>query len=208
MDIFSATSLRRYGKPIAHAALALPLLMVIGDVYDYITTGFSVGLGANPPEALNRHLGQWALRVLILSLVITPLSTLIGSPKPVLFRRMVGLWAFAYVVLHLASYIALDKVFEWDEIWQDIVKRTFITLGMAAFVLLILLAATSTNWAVRKLKAKRWKRLHRLVYPAVILAAVHFIMMRKGLQIEPLIYAGIVAALLGFRLVGRARRGL
>jgi sulfoxide reductase heme-binding subunit YedZ len=163
-------------------------------------------LGANPIEATNRFLGDWALRLLLLTLAIAPLRILTGSAAPMRFRRMLGLFAFFYAVLHLASYVGLDQFFAWGEIWADIVKRTFITVGMLAFLLLIPLAITSTKGWIKRLGARRWQRLHRLVYPAAILACLHYVMMVKADLREPLIHAGILALLLGLRLARRAPR--
>ena len=120
-------------------------------------------------EAINRFLGDWALRFLLISLTISPLKEICGWPVVMRFRRMLGLFAFAYVALHLSSWIVLDQFFSWAHIWADIVKRPFITVGMAAFLLLIPLAATSTAAMIKRLGAKRWKRLHMLVYPAAML---------------------------------------
>ncbi len=158
-------------------------------------------LGANPIEYINRYLGDWAIRFLLGALAITPIRGVTGWAAIMRFRRMIGLYAFFYVCLHLGSYIGLDQFFDWREIWNDIVKRNYITVGMVNFVLLVSLAATSTNAMIRRLGGNRWKKLHTLVYPAAILACFHFYMMRKGVQLEPIIYAGICAGLLGYRVV-------
>jgi len=158
-------------------------------------------LTANPAEFMNRYLGDWALRFLLLALAVTPLTIVSGWKQALKFRRLLGLFAFFYVVLHVSSYVVVDQYFAWGEIWKDIVKRTYITLGMAALLILIPLALTSWNAMVRRLGGRNWTRLHRGVYIAAICAVIHFIMMRKGFQIEPLVYAGILAALLGTRLI-------
>ena len=164
----------------------------------------SGGLGVNPIEAVNRFLGDWALRFLLISLAVSPVKEIVGWPLVMRFRRMLGLFAFFYVALHLSSWIVLDQFFAWRHIWADIVKRPFITIGMLAFLLLVPLAATSTSGMVKRLGARRWKRLHMLVYPAAALACFHFFMMVKADVREPLIYAGILALLFGWRLVSRA----
>jgi sulfoxide reductase heme-binding subunit YedZ len=123
------------------------------------------------------------------------------------FRRMLGLFAFFYLTVHLFSWVVLDQFFAWREIWADIVKRPFITIGMFAFLLLVPLAATSTSGMIKRLGARRWKRLHRLVYPAAALGVVHFFMMVKADVREPLIYASVLAVLLGWRLATRWRAG-
>ena len=163
-------------------------------------------LGANPIEATNRFLGDWALRFLLVTLAVTPVTRLTGQAVFMRFRRMLGLFAFAYAVLHVSSYVGLDQFFAWREIWADIVKRTYITVGMVVLIMLVPLAVTSTKGMVKRLGAARWKALHRLVYPAAIGAVVHFYMMVKADVREPLIYAGVLAVLLGYRVVA-ARRG-
>jgi sulfoxide reductase heme-binding subunit YedZ len=163
-------------------------------------------LGANPIEATNRYLGDWALRFLLITLAATPLRGITGWNGVLRFRRMFGLYAFFYVCLHLSSYIGLDQFFDWNAIWQDIVKRNFITVGMVSFILLIPLAVTSTNAMVRRLGGKRWLNLHRLIYLIGIATCFHFYMMRKGVQWEPIIYGGVLALLLGYRAVTAIRR--
>jgi len=158
-------------------------------------------LGPNPAEAMNRFLGDWALRMLWIALAVTPIRLATGNATVVRFRRLLGLFAFFYVALHLLSYVAVDQFFDWLAIWNDIVKRTYITLGMAAFLVLAALAATSTKGMIKRLGGRNWNRLHKGVYLAGVLAAIHFIMMRKGFQLEPLIYAGILAGRLATRLV-------
>ena len=169
---------------------------------------FTGGLGANPIESVNRFIGDWALRFLLISLAVTPLKGVLGLPVLIRFRRMLGLYAFFYVFLHLSSYIGLDQFFAWGEIWTDIVKRNFITVGMIAFALLAPLALTSTKGMVKRLGGRRWKKVHMLVYPAAILAVLHFFMMVKADIREPMIYAAVLAILLGYRLVVWARQRL
>ena len=166
----------------------------------YAYQGLESGLGWNPVEAFHRITGDWAIRILLLSLTVTPLSVILKSPKPILFRRMTGLFAFFYVLLHIAGYAWLDKSFVWLDIWQDILKRQYITVGLFAFLLLIPLAITSTNGWIKRLGARTWQKLHKSVYVIGILATLHFIMMRKGFQLEPLIYAGILLILLALRI--------
>jgi len=160
---------------------------------------YSDALGANPIEAITRTLGDWALRFLLLTLTATPLRRLSGWGWPIRFRRMLGLYAFFYALLHLISYIVLDQFFYWPEIWADIIKRPYITVGMASFLLLIPLAATSTKKMIRRL-GRNWQRLHRLVYPIAIGAVVHNLMMPKVLSTEPLLYAAALALLLLLRV--------
>ena len=157
-------------------------------------------LGADPMRALEHALGLWALRFLIASLAITPLRQLTGV-NLLRYRRALGLLAFYYALLHLTTYLVLDQGLNLDAIWADILKRLYITIGMVCFVVLLPLAVTSNNLAIRRLGGKAWQRLHRFVYLAAILAALHFLMSVKSWPIEPVIYALIVAILLGYRLV-------
>ncbi len=161
--------------------------------------GFSNELGANPIDKLIRELGVWGLRLLIVGLAITPAARILKQPRLIRFRRTIGLFAFAYVLLHLTNYVVTDQWFDWAAIGKDILKRPFITVGMAAFVLLVPLAVTSTNRALRRLGPVRWRRLHRLTYLIVPLGVIHYYMLVKADHQPPLIYGAIVAALLGWR---------
>ena len=162
-------------------------------------------LGANPAETLIRATGDWTLRGLCLTLAVTPLRTLLAWPELVRFRRLLGLATFGYAGLHLLCYAWFDMGFEWADIAQDIAKRTFILVGFAAFLVLLGLAATSFNRAMRWLGGRRWQALHRAVYAVAVLAILHFWWMRAGKQdfAEVLVYAGLLAVLLGWRFVKR-----
>ena len=162
---------------------------------------FPEWLGANPAEFITRSTGDWTLRFLLTTLAVTPLRRLLGWHWLASFRRMLGLYAFFYGVVHLSSYVAFDHVFEVTEILKDIVKRPFITVGFAALVLMTPLAITSTDKMVRRLGAKRWLALHRLVYVLAPLGVLHFWWMVKRDVTEPALYAVILAALLGYRVV-------
>jgi len=163
-------------------------------------------LGANPvAEALNA-LGMMAFVLLLASLACTPLRTLFGWTWPARVRRLLGLLAFGYAAVHVAVYAGLDQGLDLGAILADVVKRKFIFVGFAAFVMLVPLAATSTAAAVRRLGYVRWQRLHRLVYPAAVCASVHFIWRVKKDLREPLVYAAILALLLAVRVVTAARR--
>jgi sulfoxide reductase heme-binding subunit YedZ len=161
------------------------------------------GLGANPAEYLIRATGDWTLRVLCVTLAVTPLRVMLGMPELAKFRRMLGLFTYFYVVLHLLCYSWLDMGFEWGDIAEDIAKRPFILVGFSAFVLLTPLALTSFNRAIRWLGAKRWQWLHRLVYGVAVLAVLHFFWMRAGKSdfAEVLVYAAVLFALLIWRVV-------
>lgn len=161
--------------------------------------GFSGSLGVNPIEFVTRSLGTWALSFLLITLAVTPLRRLTGWGEVLRVRRMLGLTAFFYALAHWLSYLWLDQFFDWSEILKDIVKRPFITIGMATFLLLLPLALTSTNAAMRRLK-RNWQRLHRLVYPAAACAVLHYFWLVKQDMTQPMIYAFVLAILLGLRI--------
>ena len=161
------------------------------------------GLGREPVEALEHELGEIAIQLLIIGLCISPLRRFAGV-NLLKFRRAFGILAFVYVALHLLVWAVLD-VQSLERVWADIVKRPYITIGMASFVLMLPLILTSNNRAVRWL-GPLWSRLHQLTYPVALLAAVHFIWVRKGFQIEPLLYLAVIAMLIGLRFVPKARR--
>jgi len=156
-------------------------------------------LGANPVETLEHDTGLRGLQLLILTLAMTPLRRLTGSARPIQLRRTLGLFAYAYVTVHFCIYLILDLGLSWTQLADDLVKRTYITLGFTALLLLTPLALTSTNGWQRRLK-RRWKQLHRLVYAAVLLGGLHYLWLVKRDVREPLIYLGIIAALLALRL--------
>ncbi len=164
------------------------------------------GLGANPIEATIRHFGDWGLRFLLIALAVTPLREITGVSVLARFRRMIGLFAFFYISLHLAAYVGLDQFFDWAAIWADIAKRTYITIGMAAFALLLPLAVTSTKGWIKRLGGRRWQALHRAVYLAGVLGVIHYFLMIKAGYREATVYAFILAALLGWRLFARWRK--
>lgn len=164
------------------------------------------GLGANPVSFINLYLGDWAIRFLLIALAVTPLKIVSGWKQAVRLRRLLGLFAFFYVALHVANYVVLDQFFDWAAIWEDIVKRWYITVGMVGLLCLLPLAVTSTKGWIKRMGGRNWNRLHKAVYVAGAAACLHFFMMRKGLQIEPLVYAGIFIALMAFRLVEPLKR--
>lgn len=155
-------------------------------------------LGADPMRTLERSLGEWALRFLILGLCVTPLRQVAGV-NLVRYRRALGLLAFYYGALHLLTYMVLDQGLEWPAIWADIVKRPYITVGMVSFTLLVPLALTSNGASIRRLGAT-WNKLHKLVYVAAAGGALHYVLLVKSWPLEPLVYAAIVAGLLGYRI--------
>lgn len=160
--------------------------------------GATGGLGAEPINALEREYGDAALKLLVAGLAITPLRRFVGVNLLGL-RRAIGVGCFFFVVAHVMVWALLDLQSLWA-VWADIVKRPYVTIGMAAFLLLIPLAVTSNNVSIRRMGPLAWRRLHRLVYPAAILGAVHFLWIAKGFAIEPLVYMGLILALLALRL--------
>lgn len=185
-------------KALVFALCLIPLGHV---VYGIVTDS----LGANPIEAVTRGLGDWALRLLLITLAVTPLRRFTGINWLLRLRRMLGLFAFFYAALHMLTYVWLDQFFAWDFILKDIVKRPFITVGFICFVLLIPLAATSTNAMMKRL-GRNWSRLHKAVYAIGILAVLHFWWMVKLDVREPALYAGILAVLLGLRVYWSLRQ--
>jgi sulfoxide reductase heme-binding subunit YedZ len=161
-----------------------------------------MSLGANPVEELMHRLGKWGLRFLLITLAVTPVRRLTGKNWLLRFRRMLGLFAFFYILIHFLTYAGLDQRFDFPAIIEDVAERPYITIGFTALLLLIPLAVTSTNGMMRRL-GRRWQKLHRLVYPIAILGVWHFYWQVKLDTLEPLIYAAILAALLGYRLKGR-----
>lgn len=163
------------------------------------------GLGADPVKAYEHELGLLALQFLLAGLCITPLLRLTGI-NLIRFRRALGVTGFAYVVLHLLVWVVLDKQFFWAEMGRDILRRPYITIGMLAFALLLPLALTSTEGAIRRLGGAAWRRLHRLTYPAVILGAVHYLLVVKAWPIEPILYLLAAAGLVSLRVLWLRRR--
>lgn len=186
------------GKVVVHGLALLPLVLLARDMLDVYRTG-SDALGADPVATVEHTLGLWALRFLLLTLAITPLRQLLKQPMLLRFRRMLGLYAFAYATLHFTAWLVLDMRGFWAVIAEDLVKRPYITVGFAAWLLLLPLAATSTVGWMRRL-GRNWGRLHRLVYAIAVLAVLHFWWLVKSDIREPLLYASILAVLLGWRI--------
>ena len=177
----------------------LLFLLSLGPALWLLAAALSGNLGANPIEAITRSLGDWALRFLLLTLAISPLRRLTGWRWLLGHRRMLGLYSFFYASLHLLSYLVLDQFFYWPEIWADIIKRPYITVGMLSFLLLIPLAVTSTTGWMRRL-GRHWQQLHRLVYLTAIGGVLHYYMLVKADTSDPLLYAFILSVLLSLRL--------
>jgi|JRYD01.1.fsa_nt_gb sulfoxide reductase heme-binding subunit YedZ len=189
-------------KPLVFAAAIVPLLSMLAGIFGIA----GQRLGADPVEDLLLTCGKTALNLLCLTLAVTPAAKIAHRPQWLRLRRMLGLAAFSYAVLHFAVYLVLDRSLDAAMIVEDIAKRPYITIGFTALLCLVPLAATSTQRMMQRL-GRRWQQLHRLVYPIAILAVWHFYWQVKRDVTEPLIYAAIVAMLLGWRLWHRRRRG-
>ena len=189
----------RAAKPLLFATGLLPFAWLFHGAWDDT-------LGANPAEALIRATGDWTLRLLCLTLAVTPLRQALNAPGLARFRRMLGLFTFFYGVLHFLSYSWLDQSFDVEAIAKDIAKRPFILVGTTTLLLMLPLAATSFNRAIKTLGAARWQRLHRAIYAAALLALLHFFWMRAAKHnfAEWSVYAVVIGALLGWRLWRRA----
>jgi sulfoxide reductase heme-binding subunit YedZ len=185
-------SVRRV-KPWVFVASLLPLAWLVW-------RGVTGALTANPIEDITHRTGDWALRLLLVTLAITPLRKLLGWSSLASYRRMLGLFAFFYASLHLSTYLVLDFFFAFDLIFDDVIERRYVTAGFAGFMLLLPLALTSTTGMIRRLGGARWRRLHRLVYLAAVAGVVHYLWLVKIDIGPPLVYAAVLALLLGLRL--------
>ena len=194
--------MRRFARPGLFVACALPLAWLVARLLGIA----GAGLGANPIDELMDRLGEWSLRLLIATLAVTPLAVTLRKPWLVGLRRMLGLFAFTYLCLHFLTWLVLDQWFDLASIGADLAKRPYITVGFTAFALLVPLAVTSTAGWMRRL-GPRWHRLHRLIYPAAILGVTHFWWQVKADWREPLVYALVLAGLLGWRVHRARRRG-
>jgi sulfoxide reductase heme-binding subunit YedZ len=181
-------TIRWIAKPLLFACCMVPASLLLWGV-------FQDQLGANPIESITHTTGDWALRFLLLTLAISPLRRVSGWTVLLRFRRMLGLFAFFYAMLHLLTWLLLDQTLRWEAILEDIGKRPYITLGFAAFLLLVPLALTSTRGMMRRL-GRGWARLHRLVYPAAILVVLHYLWLVKADYLQPGLYAALLAVLL------------
>ena len=186
-------------KPVLFILILFPSLLW---AYQFVTGN----LGVNPIEKLMDELGLMALRLIIITLMITTLSNIKPLKSIVVLRRMIGLFAFYYVCLHFSTYIVLDHFLDMQFIIQDIMKRPFITFGFISFLFLIPLASTSTNNMIKRLGFKLWKKIHYLIYPVAILASMHFYVLVRADKTEPVIYMGIIILLLLHRIFKRITR--
>ena len=196
--MFSTRNFNR-SKPVLFILIVFPSLLW---AYQFVTGN----LGVNPIEKLMDELGLMALRLIIITLMITTLSNIKPLKSIVVLRRMIGLFAFYYVCLHFSTYIVLDHFLDMQFIIQDIIKRPFITFGFISFLFLIPLASTSTNNMIKRLGFKLWKKIHYLIYPVAILASMHFYVLVRADKTEPVIYMGIIILLLLHRIFKRLTR--
>jgi sulfoxide reductase heme-binding subunit YedZ len=196
--MFSTRNFNR-SKPVLFILILFPSLLW---AYQFVTGN----LGVNPIEKLMDELGLMALRLIIITLMITSLSNIKTLKSIVVLRRMIGLFAFYYVCLHFSTYIVLDHYLDMQFIIQDIIKRPFITFGFISFLFLIPLASTSTNNMIKRLGFKLWKKIHYLIYPVAILASMHFYVLVRADKTEPVIYMGIIILLLLHRIFKRLTR--
>ena len=189
-----------WAKPLLHALCLLPFCALLW-------AAFSDGLGANPVEKLTLETGQWALRLLLVTLAVTPLRQWSGQASLTRFRRMLGLYAFFYAACHFSIWFLFDHALDLGDMLEDIVERPYITLGFSALMAMIPLAATSNRAMILRL-GRRWKTLHQLVYLVVLLAVLHFIWLTRADYLEPGIYAIIAVVLLLHRVGPMKRRGV
>jgi sulfoxide reductase heme-binding subunit YedZ len=187
-------------KPVLFLVCLIPAVQIVARIY-----GVGGTLGANPIEDIQDHFGNWGLRFIMIVLAVTPLRQLSGRNWLIRFRRMLGLFAFFYILMHFLSWLVLDQEFLWSAIVEDIFERPFITIGFAAFIILCLMAATSTTGMRRRL-GRNWQKLHNGIYIAAIMGVWHYWWQVKKDISEPLIYAAVLAALLGYRLWHRWRQ--
>ena len=184
----------------------LVFLLCLAPIFRLAWRMWNQDVTANPTEFIQHFTGDWAIRLIVTTLAVTPLRKLLGVPGLIRFRRMIGLFAFFYACLHLLTYLWLDKLFDFRAMLKDVGRRPFITAGFAAFACLVPLALTSTAGWIRRLGGKRWQRLHSLVYVTAIAAVAHYYWLVKSDIRQPMLYATLVALLLAWRVVSRAIR--
>lgn len=186
----------RFAKLVLFVNALVPLALMLWDLW-------RKQVGANPLEFVTRTTGMLTLVFLFITLAVSPLRRITGLNWLVRFRRMLGVFAFFYGLLHLLTYVAFDRFFRLTTIPSDVANRRFIAVGMAAFLLMLPLAITSTDWMIKRLGGKRWALLHRAVYVAAILGALHYYMLVKSDLRLPLTFAFVLAVLLGFRIFAK-----
>ena len=189
----------RWSKILVFLLCLAPLFRLAWRVWNQDVT-------ANPTEFIQHFTGDWAIRLIVATLGVTPLRKLLGVPGLIRFRRMIGLFAFFYACLHFLTYLWLDKLFDFPAMLKDVGRRPFITAGFAAFACLVPLAVTSTAGWIRRLGGKRWQRLHSLIYIGAVAAVAHYYWLVKSDIRQPMLYGTLVALLLAWRVVSRAIR--
>jgi len=186
--------------PFAHLVTVALAYILQPDLSTGLWRFLVPSLPPNPLDFFTHLTGDWTIRLIVITLAVTPVRKLLGVPDLIRFRRPLGLFAFFYGCLHFLTYLWFDKLFDFHEIWKDVAKRPFITAGFTAFVLLVPLALTSTKGWIRRLGGKRWQRIHRLIYVTAIAAVVHYYWLVKSDIRLPLLYGSLVAVLLLYRL--------
>jgi sulfoxide reductase heme-binding subunit YedZ len=189
----------RWTKVLVFLVCLVPFLLLLWPFWKLVTTGNAPELTANPVEYITHYTGTWTIRFLLITLSVTPLRKLFNQPKLVRYRRMLGLFAFFYVCLHFMTWFILDKSFSLSDMWADVVKRRFITVGMLGFVMLLPLAVTSTAGWVRRLGFAKWQRLHRLIYFAALAGVIHYVWLVKSDERLPLMYGAMLTVLMLYR---------
>ena len=192
----------KWTKVVLFCLCLVPLGRLLWGSYQASPWGSDpLALSANPIEFITHNTGDWVIRFLLITLCITPLRLLLKEPLFARYRRMFGLYAFFYAVLHFSVWFVLDKSFDFGEMWKDVLKRRFITVGMLGLVVMIPLAITSTAGWVRRMKYKRWQALHRLIYVAAIAGVIHYYWLVKSDVRLPVMYGAMLAVLLLYRVV-------
>jgi sulfoxide reductase heme-binding subunit YedZ len=190
----------RWTKVVVFVACLVPFLLLLWPFWKLVGSGEAPELTANPVEYITHYTGNWTIRFLLITLSVTPLRKIFNQPKLVRFRRMLGLFAFFYVCLHFLTWFVLDKSFSVSDMWADVLKRRFITVGMLGFAMLLPLAVTSTAGWVRRLGFVKWQRLHRLIYFAALAGVIHYYWLVKSDVRLPLMYGAILAVLMSYRI--------
>jgi len=192
----------KWTKVLVFLLCLVPFLDLVWRVVHALQQGlpFDTYLSANPIEYITHRTGDWTIRFIVITLAITPLRKLLKMPQLIRFRRMLGLYAFFYGCVHFCIWSVLDKQFDWPDMWADVHKRPFITIGFTGLVLMIPLAITSTAGWIRRLGGKRWQMLHRLIYVTAVAGVVHYYWLVKSDIRKPLLYGFLVAILLAWRL--------
>ncbi len=204
MSVVSSTvdRINSFARKVPTWLVYLLLIIPIPYLFYVASTG---GMGVEPINPLEREMGELTLKLIIVGLMITPLFRF-ARLNFVKFRRAIGVMSFVYVVVHLGIWVVLDMSLRWGQMWEDIWKRPYITIGMVAFVLMIPLAVTSNNLSLRKLGPIVWRKMHKLVYLIAVLGAVHFVMVKKVWEAEPVVYLGIILVLVAIRYIPKRKK--